>query len=95
MPKNTKPAPPQQSNLAQMWGKKRKPTVKEDSAKEEGSEVIGDSQVGEMDVDVPVKPEISMHLEVLHGMIASPVSNGKRPAAKEDRMEVAEPPVCE
>jgi hypothetical protein len=64
MPKNNKPAPPQQSNLAEMWGKKREPNVKEESTKEEGSGVVGDVQVNGMEVDIPVKPESSMHFEV-------------------------------
>lgn len=64
MPKNNKPAPPQQSNLAEMWGKKRKHNVKENNAEEGGGEDIGDVKVDGMEVDAPVKPESRMHLDV-------------------------------
>jgi len=56
MPKNIKLAPPQQSNLAEMWGKKRKSSVKEDFVKEEPSEAG--------DVQVEVKHESRMHFEL-------------------------------
>ncbi|OAX42948.1 DNA ligase I [Rhizopogon vinicolor AM-OR11-026] len=79
MPKNNKPAPPQQSNLAEMWGKKRKPSVKEDDTKGAASEVTSDVQVNRMEVDDLVKLEST-----------SPVSNGKQPTAKKDEMEVDE-----
>jgi DNA ligase-1 len=55
MPKNNKPAPPQQSNLAEMWGgKKRKPNTSEESVTEK---VIVDGKA-----DEPVKSEISENL---------------------------------
>jgi DNA ligase-1 len=55
MPKNNKPAPPQQSNLAEMWGgKKRKPNASEESVTEK---VIVDRKA-----DEPVKSEISENL---------------------------------
>jgi DNA ligase-1 len=55
MPKNNKPAPPQQSNLAEMWGgKKRKPNTNEESVTEE---VIIDGKA-----DESVKSEISEDL---------------------------------
>ncbi|KAG2150023.1 ATP-dependent DNA ligase [Suillus cothurnatus] len=79
MPKNSKPTPPQQSNLAEMWGgKKRKPNTNEEGVKEE---VTVNGKVDELKADVPVKYRIT-----------SPVSNGKQPKEKGDRMEVDEPP---
>ncbi|KAG2350340.1 ATP-dependent DNA ligase [Suillus weaverae] len=79
MPKNNKPAPPQQSNLAEMWGgKKRKLNTNEGSVKEE---VIVNGQADELKVDASVKSEI-----------ISAVSSGKQPTAKGPRMEVEEPP---
>ncbi|KAG1862265.1 ATP-dependent DNA ligase [Suillus subluteus] len=77
MPKNSKPAPPQQSNLAEMWGgKKRKPNTNEESVKEE---VIINGKADELKADASVKSEI-----------ISPVSNGRQPTDKGDRMEVDE-----
>lgn len=103
MPKNNKPAPPQQSNLAEMWGKKRTHNVKENDEKVEEGEVIGDVKVDGMEVDVPVKPESCMHLDVHEResllicmvSLASPVSNGKQPAIQTDAMEAGESPTCE
>jgi DNA ligase-1 len=60
MPKNSKPTPPQQSNLAEMWGgKKRKPNTNEEGVKEE---VTVNGKVDELKADVPVKSRISENL---------------------------------
>ncbi|KAG2061821.1 ATP-dependent DNA ligase [Suillus hirtellus] len=79
MPKNSKSAPPQQSNLAEMWGgKKRKSNTNEESMTEE---VIVNGKVDELKTGASVKFEI-----------ISPVSNDEKPTEKGDRMEVDEPP---
>lgn len=57
MPKNSKSAPPQQSNLAEMWaGKKRKSNTNEESMTEE---VIVNGKVDELKTGASVKSEIS------------------------------------
>ncbi|KAG1899249.1 uncharacterized protein F5891DRAFT_1234663 [Suillus fuscotomentosus] len=82
MPKNSKSAPPQQSNLAEMWGgKKRKSNTNEESMTARGHRR---REGDELKTGASVKSEI-----------ISPVSNGKKPAENRNRMEVDEPPARE
>ncbi|KAG2159844.1 ATP-dependent DNA ligase [Suillus bovinus] len=93
MPKSSKAAPPQQSNLSEMWGgKKRKPNTNEESVQEE---VIVNGKADELKTGASLKSEISENLGPPSKLWTSPgpsKSKRRRVVESDDEDSTTTPP---